>query len=456
MRRCAPCMGGATAVALAALVCPSTANASGFASARFGGEQGSVVATNPTALYFNPAGIALEDGTDVFVDGQLALRHITWDHPRAPSDPVDPPGGEGANTGHASGFNVFGGPALGATTKLGPVALGLGLFVPFGGIESWDKNHRFDDSAFPLAAAGVQRWHLIDATIAIVYLTAGAAYRIGPLSLGVAFNLIRSSVTTSQAKNPTGSGLPDTEREGRANLDVSGLDASFGAGAMLEAIPDRLWFGASYQAQPALGAQSLKGSLALTSPSGATKFNVALNQALPDIYRVGARWRPRSDIELRVFGDYTRWGVMRTQCVAIQGYACAVFPDGSDASGGVLANYRRDWKDTYGVRVSGSYWIRPEVEIFGGAGFETAAVPDTTLEASVMDADNLGVALGSRFPIAGWAYLGVSYTHLQYFDRNNTGQSTLAAAQTPTQQQDGGGRYTQWIGIVDVNLEKRF
>jgi long-chain fatty acid transport protein len=447
---------GVTAVAIASLVCPGSANASGFASARFGGEHGSVVGTNPTALYFNPAGIALEDGTDAFVDGQLALRHVTWDHPRAPSDPVDPPGGEGANTGHSSGFNVFGGPALGAATKLGRLALGLGLFVPFGGIESWNENHHFDNSAFRLAAAGVQRWHLIDATIAVIYLTAGAAYRVGPLSLGVSFNLIRSSVMTSQAKNPTGSGLPDTQREGRANLDVSGIDASFGAGAMLEAIPDRLWLAASYQAQPALGAESLKGTLALTSPSGATTFNVALNQALPDIYRLGARWRPRSDIELRVFGDYTRWSVMHTQCVAILGYACAVFPNGSDATGGVLANYRRDWNDTYGVRVSVSYWIQPDVELFSGVGFETPAVPDKTLEVSVMEADNVGLALGTRFPIGHWAHLGVSYTHLQYFDRNNTGQSTLAAAQTPTQQQDGGGRYTQWIGIVDVNVEKRF
>jgi hypothetical protein len=45
---------------------------------------------------------------------------------------------------------------------------------------------------------------------------------------------------------------------------------------------------------------------------------------------------------------------------------------------------------------------------------------------------------------------------VQYFDRDNTGRSTIATAQTPTQQQDGGGRYTQWIGILDVNVEKRF
>jgi hypothetical protein len=58
--------------------------------------------------------------------------------------------------------------------------------------------------------------------------------------------------------------------------------------------------------------------------------------------------------------------------------------------------------------------------------------------------------------IAGWFYLGASYTQLQYFDRDNTGKSTLANAQVPTKQQDGGGRYTQWIGIFDLNVEKTF
>jgi long-chain fatty acid transport protein len=435
---------------------PSVADAAGFASARFGGEHGSVVETNPTALYFNPAGMALAEGTHVFLDGQLALRHLTWTHAAAPSDPSDPPGGEGANAGQASLFNVFGGPALGVTTKIGNLVLGAGVFVPFGGRENWDKNEHFSNAAFPLASDGVQRWHIIDGALTFIYLSAGAAYRFGRLSVGAAGNFISSSVLTSQAKNPTGSGLPDTLREGRANLDVSGIQGSFSVGVMLEALADRLWFGASYQAQPGLGAQALKGTLALSSPSGATNFNVVLTQALPDIYRLGGRWRPRSDLELRVFGDYTRWSVMQTQCLAIQGYACAVFPDGSDASMGVQANYRREWNDTYGVRLGGSYWLRPEVELDIGLGFETAAVPDSTLEPGVVDADNVGFALGGRFSIADWFYLGASYTHLQYFNRDNTGLSTLALAKVPTQQQDGGGKYTQWVGIFDLNVEKQF
>ena len=149
---------------------------------------------------------------------------------------------------------------------------------------------------------------------------------------------------------------------------------------------------------------------------------------------------------------------MHTQCVAAQGYACAVYPNGSDATsvGAVLANYRRNWKDTVNVRAGASYWITPRVEAFAGTGFENAAVPDSTLDPSLADADNIELALGARTRLLDWLYLAVSYTHLLYFDRDNTGKSTIANALVPTFQQDGGGKYTQWVGFIDVNAEAVF
>jgi long-chain fatty acid transport protein len=447
---------GAVAACVGAAAWCSDASAAAFASARFGGEQGSVVTTNPTALYYNPAGIGFSTGTHVLLDGQLALRYASWDHPMAPTDPAEPPGTQGANVGSARLFNVFGGPALGATTNLGNFAFGAGLFVPFGGSESWSPNDHFSNPQYPLASAGVQRWHVIDGSLSYIYLTAGAAYRIGPLSLGASGNFAMGSVSTAEAKSPAGLGVPDTTREGRGTLNVSGSTGSFGVGAMLEVVPEYLWLGASYQSQPGLGAQVMNGTLGLTSSYGNTSFKVNLTQALPDIYRLGVRWRPRQDTEFRLFGDFTRWSVLKTQCVALENYACQVYSNGADATGGVQANLRLDLNDTYGVRGGASFWASPEIELFAGLGFETAAVPDATLQPGLMDADNVALAAGGRFHIAHWFYLAASYTQIEFFDRDNIGKSSLAEAMVPTQQQDGGGIYSQWVGIIDVNLEKEF
>ncbi|MDP9003099.1 MAG: outer membrane protein transport protein, partial [Myxococcota bacterium] len=330
----------------------------------------------------------------------------------------------------------------------------------FGGRESWDANGVFGGSRFYLAADGIQRWHIIHGQQVYAYATLGAAYRIGPLSVGAAGNLVFTSVSLLRAIVPP-FGDPDTAQEGRAQLDVSGTNGAFGLGAMLEVVPGRLWLAASYQSQPGVGPQRLTGTLKLSSPysmppANSTR-NVAFVQSLPDIARAGMRWRPRPDIEFRLAVDFTRWSVLRTQCLSDEKFTCAVLPDGSAVPGKlVLLNLRRYWNDTIHGHVGASYWPTSEMELFGGAGFETAATPDATLEPTFMDADTIEAAMGGRLFVANFVHVAVSYTHLQSVNRDNSGRSQLANAQQPTHQQDGGGQYTQWVGVIDVNVEKTF
>jgi long-chain fatty acid transport protein len=442
------------------LASPREAAASAFAAARFGGEHGNVTTTNPTALYFNPAGIAFSDGIHVYVDGTLAIRNMSWEHPFPPQgEEPDPPDAQGANVGTATLSNVFGGPMLGATMKVGSLAFGLSLSVPFAGRVHWDKESAFVNSPYPLAADGEQRWHGIDGALTFMYLTAGAAYRIGPLAIGATGNLVLSSISQLQAKNPIGDGIPNTAREGRAQLDVSGTQGSFALGAMFEAIKDRLWLGASYQAQPGLGPMTLSGSLVITYGTGTLPTDVEFHQALPDIIRLGARFRPTNVIELRLSGDRTRWSVMQTQCIGQVGHTCAVNADGAGASdlpGGTIQNIRRNWRDTYAIRGGASFWIVPKVEVFGGVGFETAAIPDETLDPMLPDADTIAPALGARVEIIPKFFVAGSYTHIQYFNRDTIGKSQTAMAEPPTQRADGGGIYKQWIGTINANVEMAF
>jgi long-chain fatty acid transport protein len=436
-----------------------TAHGSGFAAARFGGEHGNVTTWNPTALYYNPAGIAFSEGITLYVDGSLALRHATYEHAPAPTDMAEPPGAEGATFGRARLFNVFGGPMFGATARLGRLALGAGFLVPFGGRAHWGTNDRFkNDPTFPLAVDGIQRWHGIEGALTFMYFTAGAAYRWRRLSVGVTGNLIRSTVVSTQAKTPVGFGDPDVTREGRAAIDVSGYQGSFGAGVMVEAVEDRLWLGAAYQAQPALGPMTLTGTLRTSYAEGNSLFNVAFHQALPDSWRIGARYRPTPRTELRLSGELTRWSVMQSQCVGFEGQPCLVDTTGADATpqGTTIQNLRRRWKDTYGVRGGGSFWAGPAVELFAGLGFETAAIPDETMDPGLADANNVAGALGARFAASQRIHVAASYTHIQYLDRDNTGRSQLAAALLPTKLPDGGGKYTQWVGLFNVNLQMQF
>jgi long-chain fatty acid transport protein len=495
----------AGAAALAGVVWSPDAAAAGFAAAHYGGEHGNVVESNPLALYYNPAGIAFSEGITLYIDGNLAARHATWFHNAAPPSPGGQANEAVGNTGEATALNVFGGPALGATMKVGNFAVGAGLLAPFAGRVNWSQNNQFQNTYNPpagepvscdkvaagctLAIDGVQRWHMITGSLTFTYGMIGLAYKLGPLALGATANLVISNVNETQAHSTNGDGLASSPFENRVTVDVSGINASFGLGAMLEAIPDKLWIGASYQAQPGLGPQKLSGTLNYSSNptpyyggNDPTHYDIYFHQALPDIFRGGIRFRPTDDLEFRAFGDLTRWSVMKSQCINDSrfGDACLTNPDGSDATPqySVLANLRRNWNDTYGGRFGASYWLKPEVELFAGVGYETGASPGQTIEPGTMDGDNVLGSFGGRFFLADSFYLSASYTHIQFFTRD-VATSQLSCAPTvspstqsdcipgqgldgtskiayPTYQQDGNGHYTQWIGILDVNVEKRF
>ena len=243
---------------------------------------------------------------------------------------------------------------------------------------------------------------------------------------------------------------------------------------MLEVVPDHLWLAGSYQAQPGLGPQTLKGTLNYNQgplgyyqPTGSRPYVVDFHESLPDIARGGIRAKFGDSFELRAFGDFTRWSVMTNQCINQSSYgpACEVYgpgggskyPLGADATpkSSVVTNIPRDWKNTYGARLGASVWVKPEIEIFAGVGYETGATPDATVEPGAMDANNLLGSLGGRFLIAKQFYFAASYTQIQFQNRNVT-TSQLANYSQPSTTQSGNGQYTQWIGVIDINAEKTF
>ncbi|KYF72673.1 hypothetical protein BE17_29845 [Sorangium cellulosum] len=442
---------------LGGLVWTGTALAGGFATARFGGEHGNPITSNPTAVYYNPAGLAESEGIHLFLDGNIALRAASYAHAQAASDDVTVPA---ANTGEADLLNVAASPMLGASARVGDLAFGAGVYVPFGGAASWDKNGAFEgsrDLAGPVD--GVQRWHSIESSLQAMFFTLAAAARIPALrlSLGVSGNLIRTQVNTVRARNASGDNLLATE--GRSLLEVSGLHASFGVGALIEAVPEKLWVGASYQSRPNVtGGETLEGTLTnrFNGVSSAPD-DVELHQGLPDIVRLGARFVPAERLEVRLFGDWTRWSSMENQCLTQVGAACEIRSDGSAADpAGVVQNIARRWNDTFGVRGGVSYWPKPAVELFGGVGYDSNAVPDETLDPSATDFHDVSFAVGGRFELTKQLHLGASYTHLFYASRDTTGESITAGLAGNSRAPDSGGLYAQTIGVLNVNVDVGF
>jgi long-chain fatty acid transport protein len=439
---------------LGLLLVPELAQASGFSVAHFASEHGHPTTSNPTALYFNPAALTLSDGLHLFGDLSVALRRVSYDRTRAPSDAPDPPDAAGANTGRGVLVNPLVNPVLAASLKLGNLSLGAGFFTPFGGSVSWNTRPEFAGSRYPGPVDGVTRFQSIEGEIVTSQFSLGAAWHFAGtgLSLGVSGSVLRSWINDVRAWSNGGN---DVTHEGRSLLDASGYSVGFGVGALYEVTPEVLWLGLSYQSRPNVsGGVHLHGSLD-NDIGGPSSSNVDVTYDLPDIIRWGARYRPRRDIELRAFGDYTRYSAFSHQCAVVSGTPCDLLSNGAERSGAkVLQNIPRDFHDSVGVRVGVSIWPRPSFEFFSGMGFESSAVPDKTMEPGLPDWTGASFALGARVALTARLHAALSYTHFVYVPRDVHGE--LATYPSPSASPDASGHYTQQVGAGNANVDVAF
>lgn len=465
----------------------SPAFASGISVARFGGAHGNVTSTNPSTLYYNPAGFA-GHGTQVMLDLNLALRTASYERFEGDIDPIpdsvaDPAAYAAANTGEANLTNLVYAPMLGVTTDFGtgmPFAVGAAFFAPFGGQSVWDTDQAND--LYPGAEDGAQRWYVMEGTIRTLAIALGVAYKIESLrlSFGLSGNVYLSEIDTARARTATGE---DTLlNEGRSYLKSESTDFGLGFGVLAEPIEGRLWLGASYQSAPNFnGELEMDGTLQnIFPPNYEDPTDIVITNQLPDIIRLGARWRPREDLELRLFGDYTRWSKLEQQCImateqidvvnerraedglgSLDPYElCNVDEGGETTTEGVdraiIQNIIRRWQDAAGFRLGVSYWLNEKVELQFDLGYDGNAVPDESLEPALQDYNDVSIGLGGRFQLADFFHLSVLATEIIYFERDTRGTQTANRFGAPSRQPPSAGVYNQNIFVFNTNLEFGF
>ena len=115
--------------------------------------------------------------------------------------------------------------------------------------------------------------------------------------------------------------------------------------------------------------------------------------------------------------------------------------------------------DSFGIRAGGSYWVKDTVEIFLGAGYDGNAVPDKTMDPSLIDMHKMTVALGTRVEfLKKKMAIRATYTQVIYFDRTVATRQAGAPVtlMAPSRGPDFGGTYTQSIGLLALSMEYLF
>jgi long-chain fatty acid transport protein len=470
------------ATVLVAMALAARAEASGFATARFAGDHSTAADGTPAAIYYNPAGLSLLDGQHLMLDATLAFRSARYT--RSPDaidastlDAVEQAGlderaASDALSGESKLNDVVLLPFVGVTTDLGmpdsPVRIGAAFFVPFGGQSSWDTTDVSPD--FPGAQDGSARWYNIEGTIRSMAGALGVSYRIeaARLSFGVAGNLYFSEVSTLRARNANGTDNlvagDGSLLEGRSWLDVSGVHFGLGAGVLWEPVEERLWVGASYQSQPGFGTMELSGQLhnTLGRAQPAPPADVIFTQELPDIVRLGVRGRIVPEVELRAAADWTAWSRLRAMCLANEDVsdiddACETSGDGSlvhtEHAADVIQIFQRRWVDGFGLRVGASYFWGDEVELYGGVGFDSNAIPSSTLDPALFDMAKYSFTLGGTYRVSEHLALSLTLIEVLYLDRDTRGVAGNESFELPSKQPANAGVYEQNTFLVQPAVQ---
>ncbi len=371
----------AVAAALCAmLLLPASAFGAGFAifegGAKALGMAGAFTAqaNDPSAIFFNPAGLARLQGNQVYLGTSLIFVGTEF----AGVDP-DP----GFNTFGETGTLLFT-PINGyVTSQLNEQwGVGLGVYNPYGLGQEWEDPDEW-----------VGRHIASNTQLVTFFITPTVAYAPNDrFSFGAGLQLVHASVELSrsiQRWDPNGSGFLDV---GETDLTGNnGLDVGFSAGLLLD-VSDDVTFGASFRSGVS---PTVEGDADFTQKStGDPAYDAVVATQLPSDQGVSAKVKlpwfgnvavAYSGVENWVFEiDFNYFGW--------ENFDELTFEFDDDPS--LNTSRVQDYENELSIRTGASYQVNEDLQLRGGYYYDPTPQPEKTMSPLLGDVDRHGLALG--------------------------------------------------------------
>lgn len=415
----------ATVSAAALVLAPAVALAaggyySGALGARAAGRSGAFVARadDPTAAFYNPAGLANLEGTVVMLGNRLS--HNAYDFTRAATtdwgqevngaaptvsfDPVE----------NGKPWQVLE-PVVGVATRLGLHDWGFAL-AAFAAPGTSKED-------YPIS--GSQRYMMVGREAVILDYVASAAWRPAPtLAFGATlawidvprldYSLVIDGTPFAGAANPVSSNLDLLAQT--SGSDPFTFNATVGA-----------WWRVAPSFEVALAGQVVPAEIVTRSTLRVTPLDPKMPQVVLDrdgrpandvritlpqplMARAGGRYRhlhaEREIFDLELDVEYERWSSVKQFTLDTRGLS-ATF-QGANVMLGQIA-IAKQWSDTVAVRLGGDFAVIPgRLVVRGGAFYETAVAPASHANVDFAGGQMLGASLGTSLAV-GRFELAVAY-----------------------------------------------
>ena len=369
----------------AALVCATPlALASGFhiyeQGAKASGQAVAFIARadDPSANWYNPAGLTQFDRPTIAIGGSLVfLGDTQFDSNMNRINPVIWQGGTwDMEDSTGTPIHLYYVQPLGKT-----FVLGFGITTPFGLVTEWPAK---SDPRLSSRKADLE---------SIVYNLNGAFNFGCGWSGAVGVDYIQADLVSFSRNVSLRSLNPNFSAEPYADLSGDGDD--WGWNAALRFADEKFAFGAYYRSGYHVG---LDGNLdfsdvpAIPIGSGATLKDLFPDGPasgtldLPASYGVGVAFMPNKNWEFEFDIQSMQWSDFQELSVNVEKKTPAV--------GDIYQ--LENWDNTYSYRFGTSYAFGATGanELRAGAYYETSAIPTETLRPSIPDSDRIGVSLG--------------------------------------------------------------
>jgi long-chain fatty acid transport protein len=426
---------------LGATVVPASASASGITLGRFGGIYGHPNADGGLAVYWNPARISRRPGHFVTLDTSIIRRVASYDRTLEPdSEYYDDPGVQETNIGRAT-TSILGAlpyAAVGGAWDVGGMNFGVGFTAhpAYGGSSAWDKNYSAP-AEYPGAVDGPQRWSAISSSFLIFHYTLATAVTFPEygLSFGISASYVTGSMESTRARNVNRSeSLLDEQgylQEGRVYFDGKDDSGTITLGVSYD--NDNVTASLHYRNGYNLHiAGDLYQSFGTQEPVLVGAF---LDFPLPHTLQFALTLR-FGRAEMTGMMDYSRWSRMSANNIFVE-------RDQPD----LLLEIPRNLVDTLSLRALFGWNFDERLNASLLFGWDPSAVPDTTIDAALSDADKLQFGGGIRWNPRDRLGILASYTWDAY---------QKVVARESIQEPSANGIYRDSRHWLNLSIEGRF
>jgi long-chain fatty acid transport protein len=373
--------------------------AMGMASA-FAGQ-----ADNPSAVWYNPAGITQLDGTMVSGGVIGIYPELTHENTNGTKD--------------VARRDLYLPVQLYATHKLSDqIGIGVGINNPFGLTTDWSNTSS-------------TRYVATFSSIVTTEVNPNIAYKLNDYlsaAFGIAYTHIRATLEKIQPTSP----LTD------ANFRLSGDGDGWGVNAAFRyKASDAVHLGFSYRSRIKAkvdGTAELNG----TPLSGSAKTSITL----PDLIQIGVSYIASDQFTVNADLDYTLWSTFDVLTIE------------SDVAA-FNTTEEHQWKDVGCLRIGGQYKLSDQWKVRAGYLYDQNPVKEEHFETRLPDSDRQGVSIGAGYMI-GNITIDAAFMYLQFNKRTVSNSVMDDASVTPKAPDALNGTYKSRAELAGITIGYKF